>query len=349
MGQIWRYRFNYDIIDVEVQDNLLFIVYDLENAKPGSGSAAVDVLVFDNKARFRRLLRITYESVKNYPNMSVDRWVPEKVLLSEEYENVMFLELNTADLTSNSILALYIDDRGADFIYHRVFDSEVEAFVTGESLFVYKVDAGIIEEHSLRNLNKISFMKQLPQYGYSIIRNRVYRSDSDLLYAIAVLENSGRAPAEPGECGVYALIYHSHHVLIDSLYAVLPIDCDEDLMGLNIHIDGINKDTMVVVNDGTLQFFRIPQAPAVAVAADLDKDVYLEEFTYHVLIKPWYARLQRRRHPQFSARHHRFHVLRAAFPVPDSSLPCPRASIWRQLPRQGCRTPCVAEKEKTLP
>lgn len=118
--------------------------------------------------------------------MSKSRWVPKKILLSDNYDGILFIELDTADMTSNSLLAVYVDDRYADYLFHYVFSEQVSVFVAGESFFVYKLKSETIEEYSLRNIDKPQFLKVLPLYNYNILHNKVMASGSDLLYVLAV-------------------------------------------------------------------------------------------------------------------------------------------------------------------
>lgn len=81
---------------------------------------------------------------------------------------------------------LYVDNRRVDYVTHYTFYEEIETYITGDSLFIYNIESGFIREYSLRNLDNIILMKDLPIYNFDIIRNKVMSSPSNLLYAIAI-------------------------------------------------------------------------------------------------------------------------------------------------------------------
>lgn len=100
----------------------------------------------------------------------------------------------------------------ADYVYHHLVFAPADAYITGESLFLYLFDENtpVIKEFSLRNLDTIKFMKDLPLYNMNLMRGKVEKSESDLLYAMSNTDNE-----------TSLLVYHSHHMLIDCLYKKL--------------------------------------------------------------------------------------------------------------------------------
>lgn len=118
-------------------------------------------------------------------------------------------------------------------------NAPADAYITGDSMFLYLFDElpPVIKEYSLRDLDVFKYMKDLPMYGQILMRSKVEKSNSGLLYAMSNVNNETNL-----------LIYHNHHMLIDSLYkkVVMPFKYNMQYPVL-YHVDGDVRDTILVI------------------------------------------------------------------------------------------------------
>lgn len=95
----------------------------------------------------------------------------------------------------------------------------------------------MIKEYSLRDLDVFKYMKDLPMYGQILMRSKVEKSNSGLLYAMSNVDNE-----------TSLLIYHNHHMLIDSLYKKLVMPFKYNMQyPVRYHVDGDTRDTILVI------------------------------------------------------------------------------------------------------
>lgn len=136
VANIQRYKYGYDIIDIEVMGDTLYVLYIIENAGD-QPLAQIDVRMFSERDRFRRKFMMSFDSVKSWPIMPPNKWHPEKIMLAEEYPDVAFLLLNDTMTLTNSILIFYLDHYNPDYLIHYQVMSKADAYIAGNSLFIY--------------------------------------------------------------------------------------------------------------------------------------------------------------------------------------------------------------------
>lgn len=119
-------------------------------------------------------------------------------------------------------------------------------------------------------------MKSLPVYDHTI-NSSLILSSGDMLYAIATKDQES-----------YIMIYHPHHVYLDSLYKRVLIPTTWPIKGSIIyHADGADRDTVVMVVNGQLQFYRAPTTPYLTIIGHMNRVDYIHYFLGIVIIEPW--------------------------------------------------------------
>lgn len=188
-------------------------------------------------------------------------WNPQRVLHSDFYDDVLFIEIQDYEQSASYLLSLYLDKSSVGFLQYFRQGLGSQNFILDQTLIVFTGEKDLVE-YSIVDLNNYVLMKKLPLYSFTPLS--VHVTQSKLIYVRGIRDSN-----------VYLLTYYPHQPAVSALYNALSLGGAE-FAKPDLFCQGTGRDScwMLKVSYGQMRIYHIPDRVYLGLTASLQNTTY---------------------------------------------------------------------------